>query len=852
MIQTAFNSGEITPLLHGRPEVGVYSTGCARMLNMRALIHGGATRDPGLEHLGIVTAGTRARLIPFEFSVTQRFQFEFTDEALRVWSTGGGPSVVATLVTPYTTDELRAVQYHQRNDVVIFTHASHPPQQLTRTGADAFTWSEFAFTDPPFRDQNSDPDHTLTLTLPNVAGSAAWVTATPYTAGQGASYSGVDYLCTKNHTSSAGTRPDVGATYNSYKYEVGADGRVVTRLVKLPYWQVEPAQPIAPTGSLVTMTSSLAIFDAAYIGEEFSFAFRRSLTERRTRKAIPATSTAVSDAIEVDGAFSVVTTGNWTGTIVIEQSDDLGLTWTDILIYEAAANANYNETHETASSVLIRASITTTAGIANSPTVTLTASDPFSRAVVRVTSVSSSTVATVLALSPLKQELAAFWSYAAFSKRMGFPTAVAFHRQRLWFAGTAAEPQKLWASAIDQYDIFRRRELADESADEDQSFAVTPTGGANRIGFLSSQKELVAGTAGSVTIIAGDQQNGRLGPASYQEIPLAHFGAETLQPLDADIGIIMLQRGGRVVRHIGALTDIVYSTPELEELSLFGEHLTQSGIVEHAYQRSPQPIYWAVTADGRLIGHTHKPDQRVLAWHDHDLGDRVTVESVSVCYSDTAEDQVWLALAHYDPEAETTVRTLERFALGQAEAQESESYGEFRYLHHFQSFDAAAEDVLNFTTFGHLAGRTLSVYIDGQIADTLTASADIDYTAPYDGTYVIGCPYESTIETLPPVTQTQRGPQGFLTVTKIGRCLVLLHKSGPGTLQTHPETPPAAIDVRPLDTPLEDLPPLKSDSVQVDGLGGYGTRSTVTISTSEPYPFTVLAINYALTTDESL
>lgn len=850
MIQNAFNSGELTPLVHGRPDVPVYATGCKRLLNMRAMLYGGATRDPGLQHLGIVAADERARLIAFEFSTTQRFIFEITYQNTRIWSTGDTPAVVDTVLTPFETVDLREVHYTQINDIIILTHPRWPVQKITRTGTDTFTIEDLAFIDAPFRDQNTVEDHVMTITLPNVTGSPAWVTATLYAPGVGASYSGLDYLCTKSHTSSAGTRPDLGATYNTLKTELDAAGRPTRRLVKLPYWQVAPTQAIAPTGSSVTLTSSLPIFDAFYIGEEFLFAFRRSLTQRRVRQAIPANSTVVSGSIEVDGTFTVVTTGNWTGTISIEQSDDLGLTWTDILIYESAANANYNEGHVTTSTVLLRATIVTTAGIANSPSVTITAQDPFSRAAVRVAGVTSTTVATVEALSPLRNQDIAFWSYASFSRRQGFPSAVAFHRQRLWFAGTPAEPQKVWASAIDQYDIFRRRELADESADEDQSFAFNIVSNAqNRIAFLSAQKELVAGSSAGEWIIAGDQQSGRLGPSSYQLLPLAHFGSETLQPIDAQIGLIFLQRGGRSVRHIGALTDIVYTTPELQQLSLFGEHLIRDGVVEHAYQRTPQPIYWSVTADGRLAGHTHQPDQRVLAWHDHDFGETVTVESIATCYGDGEEDQVWLVLAHQV--GEDTVRTLERFALGQVEAQETETFADFRFLHHFQTFAVEEGVELEITTLDHLAGRAVALYMDGVLIETRTAGAPFDFTPEIDGTLVIGCPYESLLETLPPVSQTRQGPQGFLTVSRIGRCHVLPYKSGPASVSTDAASPAVPWPFRPVETELEDLPPLVSVPVQVDGMGGYSNRSTVTISTSEPFPLTVLAINYGLTTDES-
>jgi len=42
-----FTSGEVSPKLGGRPDLGIYHTGVNRLENFLALIQGGITRRPG-------------------------------------------------------------------------------------------------------------------------------------------------------------------------------------------------------------------------------------------------------------------------------------------------------------------------------------------------------------------------------------------------------------------------------------------------------------------------------------------------------------------------------------------------------------------------------------------------------------------------------------------------------------------------------------------------------------------------------------------------------------------------------------------------------------------------------------
>ena len=846
MIQNTFNSGELTPLSHQRFDLASYGSSVARMKNFRPLLHGGAARDPGLEHLGFTLDNEKPYLLEFEFSTTQRFILEFTPGKLRFWTTGTTPAPLdLVLDTPYDLADLKRANFTRLNDLVYFADGTHPPQILTRTAEDVFTWQEMSFLHIPLDNQNENPEHTLTADITNAAGAPEWVTATAYAIGATVSYSGIIYICNQAHTSAIGNRPDNGATFAQNQVVSLATGRAPGRsiTVQVPIWQEATDQPLAPAGTSLPLESSLDLFSSATNGEIFELAYRRTVEERRIREAIPASSAVTSPYIDCNGEFTIATTGNWSGTVIVEESEDLGKTWNDILTYESNADANFNESHTSSGAVILRLAIISTATVANSPTATLTVSDPFTRAAVRVTSFSDARNATVTALQPLRGRIASFWSRAAFSETNGYPAAVAFHRQRLVFGGTAAAPQKVWASALDQFDNFRRQELADEGTDPDRSFSFNIVSvNQNRIIWMASQKDIVLGTSAGEFVITGDQQSGLFAPGSYQIIPLSHHGCEPIRPIESENGLIFVQRGSRKVRHIGSLADIAFTPPDLEELSLFGEHLTRRGIISHTYQRSRDPIYWCCDETGGLHGYTHHPAQRVLAWHTHPLGTLAKATSLASTYSETEEDQLFISVEHTTPGG--AVHTIERYSTGQREAQERASSPDYRYLHHYTaSTETAGELVI--PAIPHLAGKLLTVSLDGNaIARDLDPAEENTVSLPFDGTVVIGIPYASEIETLPPVLQSANGTANFLTTSQLGKLHVLLWRSATGRVRHSGNPKEIPLLTRNPRQPFNEPTDLATRPVQVDAVGGYGDRPSLTILADDPLPFTILAINY--------
>ena len=171
-----FTSGEITPRLSGRTDLGRYDNAAQTIENFLVQPHGGLGRRPGTQFIREVkTSSAQTRLIPFQFNVEQAYILEFGNQYFRVYKDGGivvssGSPVEFT--TPYTTTQLDQIKFAQTADVMYIAHPSHAPRKITRTSHTAWTINEVVLQRGAMLDQN------LTTTTLTANGRTSSVTIT--------------------------------------------------------------------------------------------------------------------------------------------------------------------------------------------------------------------------------------------------------------------------------------------------------------------------------------------------------------------------------------------------------------------------------------------------------------------------------------------------------------------------------------------------------------------------------------------------------------------------------------------------------------------------------------------------
>ena len=106
------------------------------------------------------------RLIRFVFSSDTAYVCEFGDLYIRFFKDGApvktSSGAVLELSSPYSEEELSAINFVQSADVMTIVHPDHPVMELKRLQVNNFTLTEKNYEYPPVMTPNLDDDHTIT------------------------------------------------------------------------------------------------------------------------------------------------------------------------------------------------------------------------------------------------------------------------------------------------------------------------------------------------------------------------------------------------------------------------------------------------------------------------------------------------------------------------------------------------------------------------------------------------------------------------------------------------------------------------------------------------------------------
>lgn len=371
-----------------------------------------------------------------------------------------------------------------------------------------------------------------------------------------------------------------------------------------PFKTVDPDNTVtvyasAATGASVTLTASSAIFTADKVGALILIESKPvdDIKPWETNKSITAGAERRSDG-NVYSALNSATTGTIrpTHTIGARFDGDTGVQW------------QYLHSGWGYARILTASGTTATAEIVKRiPSQAVGVGNPTNR-----------------------------WAFSEFSSGEGWPSHVAFFRERLWLArGT-----KLWASVVADFEDFASRDAADVTPDMAISIDIA-SDQINDPAWLVAGDALLVGTVGNEFAVGETSSNEPLGPANIQAAQQTSHGSRQVQPVRVNDAVLFVQRAGRKLREIRFTFESEgYST---SNVSLRAEHITRGQIVQLTYQQEPHSIVWACCANGDLLGFTYDREQDVQGWHPHPIGGGALVESVAAIPTpDGTRDELWI------------------------------------------------------------------------------------------------------------------------------------------------------------------------------------------------------------------
>ena len=202
------------------------------------------------------------------------------------------------------------------------------------------------------------------------------------------------------------------------------------------------------------------------------------------------------------------------------------------------------------------------------------------------------------------------WEEQSYSALRGFPAAVTFHENRLWFGGTIAQPDGIWASKSGEYFNF---DIGD-AEDNDALDLTASIGEINTIRHLVSNRDLQIFTSTSELYIPAFADK-PITPTNAQIRRQTPYGSSFIKPQSLDGATIYSQKSGSIIReYIFSDAENAYTSGSISSLSahLITDPL-QLAILRGSLNR-PESYAFVLNVDGTIALFTSDRAQQRAGW----------------------------------------------------------------------------------------------------------------------------------------------------------------------------------------------------------------------------------------------
>jgi hypothetical protein len=477
--------------------------------------------------------------------------------------------------------------------------------------------------------------------------------------------------------------------------------------------------------------------------------------------------------------------------------------------------------------------------------------------VAQISAFTSTTVVSALVLLPIGGttattvwRLGSWYGAEGSSATARYPGAVTFNQDRLTFASTWAEPNRIDASNSGDYVNFTPTKLDGTVVDSNALAFSLNSSKVNAINWLVSDEwGLLAGTASSEWVVAASTTQVALTPTNVNAKQITNYGGTNVPPVRIGKSTLFVQRTKRKLREM--TYQFTLGTFQAPDISLVSEHLTKGGIKEMAVQLAPHATVWLVTNEGVLVGIIYDKDQDVVGWHRHQLGgfsnvaqtQPPVVESIAAIPNTSIDrDDLWMVVQRNINGA--TVRTVE---LMQKFWEDGDTLPDAYFVDCGATYSGAATNTITGLTW--LVGQTVSVLADGAVHPNCLVSAGGAITLQRNVTKAqIGLGYNSTGKTMRIEAGGADGPaQGKLK--RIHRSIFRFFQSVGLNVQatngsSYPQPWRTSADL--MDNPVA----LYTGDKRWSWEGSYELEGQVSWTQSDPLPSNVLMVSAQLDTQD--
>lgn len=676
-ILTAFNAGELSPLIEGRVDLAKYNNGSLRLEGFVPTVQGPLQRRTGLRYVAPIRDDTISKvwLIPFQAAVGASYVIEVGPLYFRFFTNHGLIQAVAfawdvlhTYVIGDVVSSSGVNYYSQTNGNVGNPPSSNP--------LDWFPMQGTAY---------EVPHPVIFADLTNIDGTCAF---------QFVQSNDVLYLAHPKYPASRLSRTGPGTFIWGL---IGADPNISVKEpfapTNLSAITVYASDDVGPTVDLVAsapLFTSDMLLHSMYIGQPTVLTLPQWVTATSITSGARARAGLNNYIAVSSGTTGNVRPGHTEG-VVTDGTPGVSWLFTDdgwgVVVITAIAD------DEHASGIITKRLPGTVVGSGN-PTTN--------------------------------------WAPPAWTTSNGFPRAVCFFRDRLlWARG-----QTLWSSVSDAYEDFTPFFGGEVTPDA----ALTATIAAEQndsVNWMRSLDSLILGTASSEFGISESNTSAAFGPDNVLIKKQSAYGSNGVAAIGVGEALLFIQRSGRKLRE--CQFDIQTYSYACHDLTVMAERVTYPAILQTAFARDPDAILWCVRSDGMLVGFTYNKEQDVYGWHRHPIGGPGFVESVCTVTAPTGNrDELWVVVRRtINGSTHKYVEYLGDvpIAVNVPQTPPASTYAtpalrvwDSFYMDAGVSYDGTA--ATHFTGLSHLEGQTVQILADGApVADQTVVSGAITLTS---------------------------------------------------------------------------------------------------------------------------
>lgn len=370
----------------------------------------------------------------------------------------------------------------------------------------------------------------------------------------------------------------------------------------------------AVTGD-ITITASTSTFHSSHVEAIFSLV----ASAAQQTVTVSAQNTFTSTSIKVTGngtqrALSVTITGTWVATVTVQQSVGVDGSWVDFASYttnQAATSINDGLSNQI---VYYRIGVKTGGYTSGTATCQLNYPNGSQTGVVRITGFTSDVSVSAKVLSALGSTTAtSVWSEGKWSDKNGWPSAVALHEGRLWWAGG----NSIDGTVSDDFYSFDIETLGDSGP----IIRSIGSGPVDTISWLLSMQRLVIGAQGSEISARSSALDTPLTPVDFILKTVSTNGTASVDAVKIDQrGIFIDNTGTRVYQLDFDLKNYLYPDYAASDLTALNPELGNDNgtsgvnITRIAVQRKPDTRVHCIRSDGVALVFVNDFVEDVQCW----------------------------------------------------------------------------------------------------------------------------------------------------------------------------------------------------------------------------------------------